>query len=158
MNLPKRNWNLPTEHTGPYIQSFVAQQPRFTVFDSFLYTSHMSELNVSRICRESGYIWLSQSDLSPSYLNKYCEYPYSDPFTHKPIDTFMGWNARSIKSGYGPVTGTVYMEVLVTSRNAFSSLTIKSIWKVINEKDKHEIRSRGDLEMELIGKMKSAYV
>ena len=156
MNLPERNRYMSAAHAGHYIQSFVAQQPRFVVFDSFLYASHMSEINVSKVCRESGYIWLSRDSLTPSHLNQYCEYPFSDPFTHKPIDTFMGWNARSIKSGNGPVMGTVRMAVLVTSRNAISCLTIKSTWSAINEKDKHVIRSQGGLESELVEKMESA--
>ena len=145
------------EYRGHFIQSFLAEKPRNTAFDAFLYAAHLSDLDVSRVCRGSGYIWLSGEDLSPAYLHRYCAYPFNDPFTHKPIDTFMGWNARSLKSGYGPVLGTVHLTALITPRNGLSSLTIKSKWAARNEKDIHAVQSAGSFEAELIKKMETAY-
>ena len=137
MKVAKRKRSSQSEIKACYIQSFVAEKPRDDVLDAILYAVHVSDLDVSMICRESGYLWISQEKLDPAFLNKCCEYPFNDPFTHRPIDTFMGWSARSLKSGYGPVLGKVCLSVLVTSNGALSSLIIKSRWEARNEKDSH---------------------
>ena len=157
MNVSVSDRWLQPGQPGHFIQSFMAEKPRSAAFDAFLYAGHVSDLDVSMVCRESGYIRLAREDLSPPYLHQSCEYPFSDPFTHKPIDTFMGWNARSLKSGHGPVVGTVHLTALVTPRNGISCLTIKSRWAAGNEKDNHVVQSTGSIEAELVKKTETAY-
>jgi hypothetical protein len=127
---------------------------RDEVFDAALVISQRLSLNVGVLEKDSGLIRFDAALLTPFQLDHYCEYPYVNR-AGRPMDTFAGFDARSLKAGGGPVNGQVSLTVLITDDPVGSNMNMRSIWSATNGVETAACNSTGVFERDFIREMKS---
>lgn len=129
------------------------------VFDAALVVAQVLNLDVSVLEKSSGLIRFETARLSPGQLDLYCVYPFINPQTKEPWDTFQNWNARSVSSGGGQVRGQVSISVLISSvSEQVSNVNLRSNWAVSNNVENHPCNSKGVFEGRYISELKKQLI
>ena len=136
------------------IQDYSINAPIQNVFEAALVVAQFRNLDVSVLEKQSGLIRFEAASLSPTQLDKYCEYPYVHPNTGRAWDTFVNWNKRSLNAGGGPVRGKVSLTLLITGKGSASNINLRSNWTSYNSIETTLCNSNGEFEREFINDLK----
>jgi len=136
------------------VSSYTINAPRGRVFDVALVVSQSRNLNVAVLEKQSGLIRFEAASLSALDLDKYCNYPYINPNTGGPWDTFTNWNQRSLNAGTGPVNGKMSITLLITDRGSKSDVNLRSNWVSYNRTETTPCRSSERFEREFVNDIK----
>ena len=127
---------------------FSFSKPRDYVFDAALAVAQRLNLNVAVLEKSSGLLRFESAVLSADQLDSYCVYPYNRSNTGQPVDTFSGWNRRSlaIANGGGPVSGTVSLTVLLSEKPEGTSVNVRAAFTAANSTERYSVNSKQVLE------------
>jgi hypothetical protein len=125
---------------------FSFSQSRDQVFDLALAVAQRLNLNVAVLEKSSGLLRFESAVLSADQLDNYCVYPYNRANTSQPVDTFAGWNRRSLANGRGPATGTVSLTVLLGETPHGTTVNLRAAFTAGNATEKYAVNSKQVLE------------
>lgn len=92
----------------PFESSYTIAMDREAVVDAVLEAARTEGLFPVNLDREAGSVQLSATQISAGRLDQFCVYPWQR--NGYPIDSFQGWNARSVELGEGTVVGKVVVD------------------------------------------------
>ena len=138
----------------PYTHTFDTTADRESVFDAALAASHLLNMDVAVLEKESGLIRFESTTLSAQQLDQYCKYPYAHPRTGEPLKTFQILQNQLLKQKAGTVTGRVSISVLVSGHEP-SNINVRSNYSASTYAESIGCNSLGKLESRFIANMKS---
>ena len=129
---------------------FTVAAPRDRAFDELLRIAHRNNLSVHVLEKSSGLLRFETSTLLASQLDTYCQYPFTNSRTRKPLDTFSGWNVRALADGAGPVWGQLTLNVVMTLTSPMSTnVNVRGNWSAGTARERYIVNSRLVFEKEL---------
>src|SRR3989442_12987029 len=129
---------------------FTVGAPRDRTFDALLRVAHSDNLSVHVLEKSSGLLRCESTTLLASELATYCQYPFTNSRTGRPIDTFSGWSARALSDGAGPVWGRLTLNVVMTPTSPTSTnVNVRGNWAAVTTKEQYIVNSRMVLEKQL---------